>query len=72
MSGDKPSLHHALLLAAGTLTAIVQAGHIPSTAKITFKDEFAHLGTMTIDEVLDATDVALGDALGDAKASPSP
>ena len=51
----------ALELATGALAALMARTHTPDTATVTFTGRWAHLGTVTLGNVLDAANRALAD-----------
>lgn len=57
-----PQVLHALMLTTGALVAATTSGRIKETDKVTFTGDFASLGEVTIQEVLDAADEAIGAA----------
>lgn len=57
-------LRHALMLTTGALVAVVGSGSAKEADRVNFTGEFADLGSMSIKEVLDAADVALGCDVG--------
>jgi len=53
-------LRAALELATGAVCALMSELNMPEYRRVRFTGRWQHLGTITLDQVLDAADAALG------------